>query len=671
MKKIPFILLTLMLALVMAIGFVPTNLTSADVEPTIVGNYGFVPNSGEASVSKVDLITGNTVARYWTAPRLEQDDNTVPPYAWRTSRCAMALDGSAWVLNVGADAYLNDYDNDPVDYSLGYDPYVPADGLVGSVVRIEGDVEAAGLTPGVDTSDNHSSPMTFGTDEAVQVFPIGDVGDMPRAIDIDANGDIWVGFYGGKYFQKYQYDGDNLTAVGAPITGNFSPYQAWIDKNGILWFSSRNNANPHMAADNGIYYFDTDTQNPGSPTRIDLGVNPYAILIDNSAEDAVVWATAYNSNLYKIEGYSLNMTVAITDASQLRGMRFDGAGIIWMANTIDDTVCWYDPVGNTSGESGVIAGGANPVGVGRDAAGNMWAICRNDSNLAGFIAMFAPTTPPAGFTPTYVGYRPYAYGDFAQIAPPEGRICGSKYLGAEGEEGIEGWTIFLYEEPLAPGATPNTTSADAWTTTDADGNFCFDGLELPGTYYIYEEIRECCWVQIVDLGEGLPEFYEIELTTEDPDSSGNIFRNIPLTECRWTGGGTIDTGAIIPNGVRVTHGFELHCNLNVPNNLEVNWGGNRFHLEELLSADCFMDPMLPEPNMPVAGCNTIIAHGVGRYNGTSGYTIDFKFTDVGEPGKNDFASINVTAPGGTVVLQVSGNLKNGNQQAHIDNKPVK
>ena len=44
------------------------------------------------------------------------------------------------------------------------------------------------------------------------------------------------------------------------------------------------------------------------------------------------------------------------------------------------------------------------------------------------------------------------------------------------------------------------------------------------------------------------------------------------------------------------------------------------------------------------------------------------FTDAGEPGKNDTATIVIKDSLGTVVLTVSGNLDSGNQQAHLDNK---
>ena len=60
--------------------------------------------------------------------------------------------------------------------------------------------------------------------------------------------------------------------------------------------------------------------------------------------------------------------------------------------------------------------------------------------------------------------------------------------------------------------------------------------------------------------------------------------------------------------------------------------------------------------------------GTGRLDGVAGATARWTFTDEGEPGKNDMATIAITDSLGKVVLMVSGNLDSGNQQAHVDNK---
>ena len=139
---------------------------------------------------------------------------------------------------------------------------------------------------------------------------------------------------------------------------------------------------------------------------------------------------------------------------------------------------------------------------------------------------------------------------------------------------------------------------------------------------------------------------------------------------RMTGGGSILTPAVTSgsgknNSMRVTHGFELHCDVSqLPNNLEVNWDkGNKFHLDSLTTVSCTDDPTIV-PNPPDAGFDTYVGTGTGSYNGVSGATAEWTFTDAGEPGKNDFAKIVIKDKNNVVVLSVSGYLNSGNQQAH-------
>lgn len=128
---------------------------------------------------------------------------------------------------------------------------------------------------------------------------------------------------------------------------------------------------------------------------------------------------------------------------------------------------------------------------------------------------------------------------------------------------------------------------------------------------------------------------------------------------RMTGG-----GSCVTEGARVTHGFELHCDATVePNNLEINFSGNRFHLESLDSAFCLDDPDIDQ-KPPVAPFDTYIGSGTGRYNGVTGYTVDFTFTDAGEPGKNDTVDYVISGPGGVVLDINECPLTSGNHQAH-------
>src|SRR6185436_3603747 len=101
----------------------------------------------------------------------------------------------------------------------------------------------------------------------------------------------------------------------------------------------------------------------------------------------------------------------------------------------------------------------------------------------------------------------------------------------------------------------------------------------------------------------------------------------------------------------------------LPQSLEINWGGNRFHLEQLTSAVCTDDPAIA-PGQPRTSFDTYKGTGTGRYNGAPGATAEWTFTDAGEPGVNDTMKILIKDAGGNTVLTAFGNLNRGNHQAH-------
>ena len=175
--------------------------------------------------------------------------------------------------------------------------------------------------------------------------------------------------------------------------------------------------------------------------------------------------------------------------------------------------------------------------------------------------------------------------------------------------------------------------------------------------------------------------YGTTLPCDCPDEEGQCPASCPVEpptvdEGRMTGGGSFFDGSFTrvkgkKSGTRFTHGFTLRC-AGGPNNLQVNWnppggkGSFRFHLEELQTITCIDDPELDEER-PVAGFDTVVGAGLGRLNGESGATIEFTFTDDGEPGKfADIADVVITSVGG-VVHASRGALQKGNQQAHRQN----
>ncbi len=131
-----------------------------------------------------------------------------------------------------------------------------------------------------------------------------------------------------------------------------------------------------------------------------------------------------------------------------------------------------------------------------------------------------------------------------------------------------------------------------------------------------------------------------------------------------TGGGWVDSA----DGTRVTHGFELPCNIAVRHsNLQVNWReGRRFHLERLTFARCTDSPGIEE-YPPEAGFDTYEGSGTGRMKGREGATARWTFTDAGEPGRDDFLELVVQDERGRTLLVVAAPLDGGNHQAHPAN----
>ena len=148
---------------------------------------------------------------------------------------------------------------------------------------------------------------------------------------------------------------------------------------------------------------------------------------------------------------------------------------------------------------------------------------------------------------------------------------------------------------------------------------------------------------------------------------------------RMTGGGSVfvasENMTVHTNGgtdpFRVTHGFEIHCGSDAnqagppPNNLEVNWPGHQFHMDNLTLGHCECNATLLPPNPPSAGFNEFVGAGTGKLDGADGASISFIFTDQGERGTSDTESMTIMDPSGSPVLSFgTTKLTFGNHQAH-------
>jgi hypothetical protein len=172
----------------------------------------------------------------------------------------------------------------------------------------------------------------------------------------------------------------------------------------------------------------------------------------------------------------------------------------------------------------------------------------------------------------------------------------------------------------------------------------------------------------------------VQILSEDRLNTGNLEASLdwsaaglavreeepPGLDGRITGGGSNFT----VDGVRITKGLQLHCDLRAPNNFQINWQGASFHLLDLTAANCTEHPDIIQQPPASSPFDTFNGSGTGRLkmNGTTDFdaTVDFILVDAGEPGVDDTARIEIKDGDGNVVLFVEGTLNKGNFQTHKD-----
>lgn len=293
--------------------------------------------------------------------------------------------------------------------------------------------------------------------------------------------------------------------------------------------------------------------------------------------------------------------------------------------------------------------------------------------IAGCSAQPEHPTSPSGVAPS---------GMLAGIAPPPGHVDPNPRQ-------VNRETFEVCKDYVGTVGPPVTITVRA----DIDNNGTVDQ-----TYQIQLANGECrdVWISgepgdLVTVTEDVPPGYTPSyvrttliqgITTVDPPVQGSsasalvsgnsaalvIFTNTAAPAIgtgRFTGGGF----QIVVGIGRISRGLTIHCDRLLSNNLEVNWNGNQFHMtDHLTTVECSDDPNIDQ-KPPVAPLDTLIGVGTGRYNGQSGYTIEFTLVDAGEPGRNDKAALKIfqTSNPSNVVLDVPlVFLDGGNLQAHFD-----
>jgi streptogramin lyase len=431
----------------------------------------WIANTGDNTVSKIDVETGREVARYAAV------------------RDSLALGVPAVPIG-GFDGDENNCGNCPSRTAIDFhgDAFVAnrAFALQGTVSKFANAVEDCVDRNGngvIETSTDANGDGRISIDDPLEFFgeldecilwtvPVGGVNGIPRGLAVDAGGvagEVWVGLYReSRVIQISGQTGAAITAGGAPVsvaTPGVGPYGAAVDGLGHLWVTG---------VDDGE---ETYLAKIDSAARTLLGIyaipddddgcsKSYGIAIDTAQR---VWLGGWDCNDVKaFDQHTEAWHRADFDhIDRTRGVAVDTAGNLWVAfhsgkvgkARIDDIlkpgpaapIQLFDLPPLTGALTGPIS---HTIGVGIDRNGACWAVSRNDNAVHGTATRIAGNGAVASFP---VGHRPYTYSDFAgfglrTIVRPEGYWRGV-VEGCAGPGVVSSWTHLQWTEYEPPGTS--------------------------------------------------------------------------------------------------------------------------------------------------------------------------------------------------------------------------
>lgn len=597
--------------------------------------FGFiwVAVSSKGTAVKIDTETGKVLGEFKTAP----DGQPTDP-----SRTTVDKNGSVWLTNRAGNSvtrvclpesglWIDKNGNGKCDTSIGY-----------------GDIKPWSNANGADTNGGVSTAEDECIINYVKVSSSG-----TRHVSVDGNNDVWVSGLGERIFDLIDGNTGVIKRSEGPALNSwgwasYGGYGGLIDKNGVIWSS------------NSLLRWDTSKPliGPDGGNWTGYSHDSYGLGIDSQGN---VWNTSLYGN--QIRKFAPDGTLIGTfnhGYDNAQGCVADGNGDIWIAHSIfSGTTVGH--IKNDGTFVGNVTVGSGPTGVAVDAQGKIWATNYYD----GTVSRIDPTKGPIGadgvttvgevdFTSGYLGGNLYNYSDMTGST-----LIGAPNLGSwstvydSGTPDTEWGTIDWNSLVSGDGSVSVNvqSSNDGINFSTQEGAVSGTKMNLPNGQYVKVVVN------FKRSSDGIsPILYDLTVRT-------NV--NVPpdAISGRMTGGGSIFNKDLI----RVTHGFTISSDItNRSNNLEINWGkNNKFHLVSLIEAKLSNDPNL-NSGKPTASFNTFKGKAEGKYNGQEGCTVDFVFTDAGEPGSKDYASIEIKDSNGNVVLTASGNLDKGNQQAHAE-----
>ena len=338
---------------------------------TVSARYAYIANSGENTVSKIDLGTRVEVGRYYVGGS--------------PSRTAVDSRGNCLVA-MRSEHHQN-------------------------VAKIAGDQSYCvdrNRNGRIDTSGG-SNVLSRGTDECVIWWSTAAVGACPRAVAIDRRDRVWIGGWCIRNFYVLNSDtGSLIRTVGI----NASAYGAAIDSNGMLWYSGRSHG--------WLQNVNTETYAVGPVRGTGCGGDLYGIMVDLEDRPWIVCAhRGCRASRFTPHGARWDNVCTIPVPRTARGITIDSSGDVWIAthhnwgwNYGQGYGYRFDPESRAQEAVYRINGCDGAIGVASDFEDNIWFACHGSWTGS----MLDPDT--GDVTNVRVGRYPYTYSDFTGFCAP-------------------------------------------------------------------------------------------------------------------------------------------------------------------------------------------------------------------------------------------------------------
>ncbi len=416
-----------------------------NVRPALTQHFVWIPNSAEATLSKIDADKNAEVARY----KMPRD----------VSRTAIDKYGNAWVGSRG-DGTLVKIAGNPnycvdrnkngmieTSFDVNKDGKITSDEVYsdlfgeGSLAKFEkpevGDpleclyVEngscfygpSGGYGLNLSNDTQYMKPLLTGVDECV-VQRI-QIGSMVRALTIGEDGSIWAGDFSSKTMKKINPETGAVTASHAVGIG---PYGAVGTSDGTIWVSSGGGKILNYITANGTI----GSANVPFPM--------YGIAANKAG--TVYLAKLLNGGGYQSPNGGGTVSMGCAGQWHSRGLTVDSDNNVW-------ATCFGGGSIKKMTANGCSARVPTAIGVGEDSAGNIWGINQGDG-----IAYKFDRQTCEQLAEVKVGAGPYVYSDFT------GNIA--VQLLSEGS-----WIVNLKDDNAITDLTEWTISWDATNEKDA------------------------------------------------------------------------------------------------------------------------------------------------------------------------------------------------------------